>query len=107
MPYNSCSGVRHTAREHPTEAKVHYPFHPQFGEAVIVRRQLVTNRVRMAVILQPDGSLALLPAWMLDESAARFTIRESPTFSLAFLLSLRAKIDALLASLPVRLAGGR
>jgi len=33
----------------------------------------------MAVILQPDGSLAFLPAWMLDESAARFSIDESPT----------------------------
>src|SRR5499427_2557655 len=31
---NSCSVTRHTAREHPTEAKVHYPFHPRFGEAV-------------------------------------------------------------------------
>jgi len=53
----------------------------------------------MAVILQPDGSLAFLPAWMLDESATRFTIQESPTFSLGFLQSLRAEIDALLAQL--------
>ncbi len=94
------SVIRHTAREHPTEAKVHYPFHPQFGETVIVRRRLVTNSVEMAVILQPDGSLAFLPAWMLDESAARYSIRESPTFSLVLLQSLRAEIDALLASLP-------
>jgi hypothetical protein len=53
----------------------------------------------MAVVLQPDGSLAFLPAWMLDESSVRFTIHESPTFSLAFLQLLRAEIDALLASL--------
>jgi hypothetical protein len=46
-------------------------------------------------ILQPDGSLALLPAWMLAEPATRYTIRESPTFSLAFLQSLRAEIDGL------------
>src|SRR5262245_2507596 len=97
---NFCSVTRHTAREHPTEAKVHYPFHPQFGESVIVRRRLVTNNVAMAVILQPDGSLAFLPAWMLDESAARFTIHQSPTFSVPFLQSLRAEIDALLTSLP-------
>jgi hypothetical protein len=100
VPSNFCSVTRHTAREHPTEAKVHYPFHPQFGETVIVRRRLVTNKVEMAVVLQPDSSLAFLPVWMLDESAARFTIRESPTFSLAFLQSLRAEIEALLASLP-------
>jgi hypothetical protein len=35
-----------------------------FGETVIVRRRLVTNHVEMAVILQPDGSLAFLPAWI-------------------------------------------
>ena len=86
------SVTRHTAREHPVEAKVHYPFHPQFGETVIVRRRLVTNNAEMAVILQPDGSLAFLPAWMLNESAARLTIQESPTFSLAFLQSVNAGV---------------
>jgi hypothetical protein len=71
--------TRHTAREHPTEVKVHYPFHPLFGETVIVRQRLVTNKVEMAVVLQPDSSLAFLPAWMLDKSAARFTMHESPS----------------------------
>src|ERR1700739_932706 len=94
------SVTRHTAREHPTEAKVHYPYHPQFGEAVIVRRRLFTHNVEMAVILQPDGSLACLPAWMLAESAALHRVCQSPTISLAFLQSLRVEIDALLASLP-------
>jgi hypothetical protein len=72
------SGTRHTAREHTTEAKVHYPYHPQFGEAVIVRGRLVTHNVEMAVILQPDGSLACLPAWMLAESAAQHGICQIP-----------------------------
>src|SRR5258708_1087065 len=95
-----CSVTRHTAREPSTEAKVHYPYHPQFGEAVIVKRRLVTHNVEMAVILQTDGSLACLPAWMLAESAAQHRICQSPTISLAFLQSLRVEIDALLASLP-------
>src|SRR5215831_457977 len=95
-----CSVTRHTAREHTTEAKVHYPYHPQFGEAVIVRRRLVTHNVEMAVIVQPDGSLACLPAWMLAESAAQHRICRSPTISIAFLQSLRVEIEALLASLP-------
>src|ERR1700745_3341052 len=99
-PCTSCSVTRHTAREHPTEAKVHYPYHPQFGEAVIVRRRLVTHNVEMAVILQPDGSLACLPAWMLAESAALHRVCRSPTISIAFLRSLRVEVDALLASLP-------
>ncbi len=97
---NFSSVARHTAREHPTEAKIHYPFHPQFGETVIVRRRLVTHDVEMAVILQPDGSLACLPAWMLIESTTQHTIRQSPTISLAFLKSLRVELNAILASLP-------
>ena len=100
VPCSCCSVTRHTAREHSTEAKVHYPYHPQFGEAVIVKRRLVTHDVEMAVILQPDGSLACLPAWMLAESAAQHRVCQSPTISLAFLQSLRVEIDALLASLP-------
>ena len=100
VPCSCCSVTRHTAREHTTEAKVHYPYHPQFGEAVIVRRRLFTHNVEMAVILQPDGSLACLPAWMLAESAAQYRICRSPTISIAFLQSLRVEIDALLASLP-------
>ena len=98
--FSCCSVTRHTAREHSTEAKVHYPYHPQFGEAVIVKRRLVTHNVEMAVILQPDGSLACLPAWMLAESAAQHRVCQSPTISLAFLQSLRVEIDGLLASLP-------
>src|ERR1700745_1819285 len=100
VPCSCCSVTRHTAREHQTEAKVPSPYHPQFGEAVIVRRRLVTHNVEMAVILQPDGSLACLPAWMLAESAALHRVCQSPTISLAFLQSLRVEIDALLASLP-------
>ena len=99
-PCICCSVTRHTAREHSTEAKVHYPYHPQFGETVIVKRRLVAHNVEMAVILQTDGSLACLPAWMLAESAAQHRICQSPTISLAFLQSLRVEIDALLASLP-------
>src|SRR6516164_8810547 len=100
VPCSCCSVTRHTAREHTTEAKVHYPYHPQFGEAVIIRRRLLTHNVEMAVIFQPDGSLACLPAWMLAESAAQHGICRSPTIQLHFLQSLRFEIDALLASLP-------
>jgi len=46
----------------------------------------------MTVILQTDGSLACLPAWMLAESAAQHRICQSPTISLAFLQSLRVDI---------------
>jgi hypothetical protein len=43
----------HNACEHLTEAKVHYPFHPGFGDTVIVRRCLRTNGIEMAVVYRP------------------------------------------------------
>ena len=37
---------------------------------------------------------------MLDDGAARFSISDAPQFSVEILLSVRAVIDAILASLP-------
>ncbi|MGB8398900.1 hypothetical protein, partial [Bradyrhizobium sp.] len=96
---NFCSEARHTAREHPIQAKILYPFHPRCGETVLVRRRLLNHDVEHVVIVQPDGSLAHLPAWMLNEAAARFTISDAPRFPVEILLSMRVAIDALLTSL--------
>src|SRR6516165_5299819 len=71
VPCSCCSVTRHTAREHTTEAKVHYPYHPQFGEAVIVRRRLFTHNVEMAV------RLACLPA-SVDARRIGCTIQNMP-----------------------------
>ncbi len=45
---------------------------------------------------QPDGSLALLPIWMSEESAAAMAIVDVPRFQLACLRELRREIDACL-----------
>jgi hypothetical protein len=63
---------------------------------VLIRRRLTSHDVELVVISQPDGSLACLPAWMLDESASQYTISKEPKFSLKILQSLRAEADALL-----------
>jgi hypothetical protein len=47
------------------------------------------------VILQPDSSLACIPAWMTHESAAQYALSEKPCFSVDILRSLRAEIDEL------------
>ena len=96
---NSCSERRHTAREHLVEGRIHYRFHPRFGETVLIRRQLENRGVELVVILQPDGSFACIPEWMTQEAAAQYALSERPRFSVDILRSLRATADALLGSL--------
>src|SRR5882724_2458966 len=95
-----CSKQLHTAREHWTEGKVHYAFHPRCGETVSIKRRLTRHGVDLVVIEQPDGSLAQLPAWMLQEAATRLGLRTKPRFPLEALRCLRAEVDALLDFLP-------
>jgi len=90
---------RQTAREHLVEGRIYYRFHPRFGEAVLIRRRLEYRGMELAVIVQPDSSLAWIPAWMMREAAAQYTLGEEPHFSVDILRSLRATIDALLGFL--------
>src|SRR3981081_844670 len=91
--------LSHTAHEHPVEGRIYYRFHPRCGETVLIRRQLEYRGVEVVVILQPDSSLACIPAWMTHEAAAQYALSEKPRFSVDILRSLRVEIDALLGFL--------
>src|SRR5258708_36204131 len=86
----------HTAHQHAIEGRICYPFHPRCGESVLFARQYTYRGSELVVILQPDGSVACIPAWMTHESAARHQLRAEPRFSLDVLRSLRSEADALL-----------
>src|SRR6266446_2976704 len=88
---------RHTARQHPIEGRIYYPFHPRCGETVLIARRYAYRGAELVVIPQPDGSVACIPAWMTHESAAHHRLRAEPRLSLDILRSLRAAIDAILA----------
>ena len=64
---------------------------------MLIRRQLEYRGVELMVILQPDSSLACIPAWMTHEAAAQYALSEKPRFSVDILRSLRAAADATLA----------
>jgi hypothetical protein len=81
------------------EGRIYYRFHPRFGETVLIRRRLEYRGMELAVIVQPDSSLAWIPAWMMREAAAQYTLGEEPHFSVDILRSLRATIDAFLGFL--------
>src|SRR3954453_8692832 len=93
------SKQRHTARRHPIEGRIYYPFHPRCGEPVLIARQYAYRGSELVVIPQPDGSVACIPVWMTHESAAQHQLRAEPRLSLDILRSLRAEIDALLGFL--------
>ena len=78
---------------------MYYRFHPRFGETVLIGRQLEYRGVGLVVILQPDRSLACIPAWMTHESAVQYLLSDKPNFPIDILRSVRAEIDALLGFL--------
>ena len=91
-----CSKQTHTARHHPIEGRIHYPFHPRCGETVLILRQFAYRGADLVVIPQPDGTVACIPAWMTHESAAQHKVSGEPNLSLEVLRALRAEADALL-----------
>src|SRR5271166_6921053 len=75
----SCSKQTHTARHHPIEGRIHYPFHPRCGETVLILRRYAYRGTDLVVIPQPDGSVACIPAWMTQESAAHHKVSIEPS----------------------------
>src|SRR5260370_18218168 len=93
------SKQRHTARQHPIEGRIYYPFHPRCGETVLILKQYAHRGTDLVVIPQPDGSFASIPAWMTHESAAQHKVGVQPLLSLDFLRPLPPEVDALLGFL--------
>src|SRR6185437_4989316 len=91
---------RHTAQEQPFDVLIQYPQHPRAGERVAVVRRLHHGGSVHFVIEQPDGTRALLPAWMTEPWAAQLAIIEMPRMTLEALYTLRSAIDGALLSLP-------
>jgi hypothetical protein len=77
------------------EAKIHYPFHPLFGQRVEIIRRV--NRRRSEVIITlPDNTLCAIPEWMLNEhDCQKCVIRTQPIISLPALKTLRDLLNAL------------
>ena len=69
---------QHTTYIHASAVNIHYAFHPRAGEEVeIVRRELRQGSLTFRVV-QPDGTTALLPAWMCSPEAALMRVTDRP-----------------------------
>jgi hypothetical protein len=66
---------------------------------VLIKRQLEHRGVELVVIVQPDSSLACIPAWMTHDAAARYVLCEKPLFPVDILQFMRTEVDALLGFL--------
>ena len=73
---------------------------------MLIKRHLEYRGVELVVIVQPDNSLACIPAWMTHEAAGQYALGEKPRFSVDILRSLRAEIDALLNFLQSEIKDG-
>ncbi len=79
--------------------RIFYPFHPLAGQVVQVKcRRRFAGEDYLAVV-QADGTLALIPAWMIEEAARSTAITSSPCLSVGRLVELRVRLDTILASL--------
>ena len=84
----------HNAHYQLGEATIRYVFHPRYGESVVVVGRNRHGDEVALTIRQPDGSLAQLPIWMMEERAAAMTLTERPRLRLACLRELRRELDA-------------
>jgi hypothetical protein len=64
----------------------------------ILKRQRFAG-TEVFVVRQPDGTLAHVPCWMLQEAAAHYVLCPEPLLALPNLRDLRIEIDALLVFL--------
>ena len=64
---------------------------------IVTGRRRTGNEV-LVTIHQPDGTLAQLPGWMMEEDAAALGVCENPRLPLGCLRGLRLELDACLKS---------
>jgi hypothetical protein len=80
-------------------ATVRYGFHPRCGESVVVTGRQRYREEMAYIIRQPDGTLAAVPAWMMEELASSMTVNDAPRLPLSSLRDLRFALDTCLSLL--------
>src|SRR4030088_1090182 len=90
-----CAFFRFRTRQRHNN-RIFYPFHPRCGETVAIVRTHRFQGADVFVVQQPDGTLAHIPRWMMEETAARYSLGSQPRLPLDHLRNLRLEIDALL-----------
>jgi hypothetical protein len=81
---------------HGTEViKVHYPFHPLFGQSLRVQRRVKFPHGEYIFCELPDGTKGGFPSWMADATKASTISVGMPVTSVAALVELHTLLDGL------------
>lgn len=83
---------------------MHYPWHPLVGRQIPLLYREQRRGESVALCELPDGSRAVVPAWMLDPAACRSLTTGAPRSALAALRDLRRLHDALGLEQPAAVA---
>jgi hypothetical protein len=86
----ACSNYGEADHEQPAGARIAYCYYPRSAN------RLERGGIEFVVVLQPSGSFACLPAWMIEAAASRFELVDEPHFPLQILCSMRTEVDAFL-----------
>ena len=81
------------ARFPGSEVRICYPFYPRAGQVVQVVAQSYHGGAAHLTIVQSDGTLAKIPAWMTKEGSGEAVIFRDPVISVSALLEVRAMLD--------------
>ena len=79
----------------PEFIKIHYPFHPLYGQSLRVERRAKLPKGEYIFCELPDGTIGGFPSWIADPTKSpNFTVG-SPLTSAAALAQLRTLLDSL------------
>ena len=92
--YRSHTSQKHNAHE-PEVIKIHYPFHPLFGQILRVQRRMKSPKREYLFCELPDGTVGGFPSWVADASRNAGFVVGSPMTSVMALAELRALLDHL------------
>jgi hypothetical protein len=79
----------------PEIIKVHYQFHPLFGQSLRVRRRMKLPRGNYIFFELPDGTIGGFPSWIADAAKASEVAVGTPLVSAAALAELYTLLDRL------------
>ncbi|HTF62213.1 MAG TPA: hypothetical protein VK638_05810, partial [Edaphobacter sp.] len=79
---------------HGTEViKVHYQFHPLFGQSLRVQRRVRFPHGEYIFCELPDGTIGGFPSWIADAAKASDITVGTPIISAAALVELRTLLE--------------
>lgn len=95
-----CESFRfRTSQKHnahgPEIIKVHYRFHPLFGQSLRVQRRVKFPRGDYIFVELPDGTIGGFPSWIADATKASEVVVGTPLVSAAALAQLHTLLDRL------------